>query len=63
MALLQRNVFIEKCEKNSNEAKDEKTFNELKTKPIDPKIYCRVGDFNLLLGNYSKGMFFVCHPK
>ena len=28
------------------------------SKPIDPKVYCRLGHYNLLLGLYPKGKFF-----
>jgi len=55
VALLQRTLLLEKCEKNAIEVKDEKALNELKSKPIDPKTYCKIGHFNLLLGNYAKG--------
>ena len=58
MALLQRHLLLEKYEKNTIEVKDEKALNELKSKPLDPKIYCRIGDFNLLIGNYAKGIYF-----
>ena len=56
MSLLQRHLLLEKYEKNAMEAKDDKALNELKSKPIDPRIYCKIGDFNLLLGNYTKGL-------
>lgn len=56
VALLQRHLLLEKCEKSVNEVKDEKTLNQLKSKPIDPKMYSKIGDFNLLLGNYAKGL-------
>ncbi len=56
MALLQRTLLLEKSEKSAIEAKDEKAINELKSKPIDPKTYCKIGDLNLLLGNYAKGL-------
>lgn len=55
MALLQRHLLLEKSEKNTIEVKDEKALNELKSKPLDPKVYRKIGDFNLLLGNYAKG--------
>ena len=45
-ALLQRTFLSEK----SQNEKEETII-----KPIDPKIYCKLGHFNLLLGNYAKG--------
>jgi tetratricopeptide (TPR) repeat protein len=56
VALLQRTLLLEKSEKSAIEAKDEKAINELKSKPIDPKTYCKIGDLNLLLGNYAKAL-------
>ncbi|CAG2164826.1 unnamed protein product [Oppiella nova] len=56
VSLLQRHLLLEKYEKNAMEAKDDKALNELKSAPIDPRIYCKIGDFNLLLGNHTKAL-------
>ena len=54
-------LFLDKEIKIDDEKRtflSEKSQNEKEEtiiKPIDPKIYCKLGHFNLLLGNYAKG--------
>ncbi|KAJ6223820.1 hypothetical protein RDWZM_002365 [Blomia tropicalis] len=52
VALLNRTLTLEKSDQNSCN----QIASNIKARNIDPKIYCRLGHYNLLLGNYSKAL-------
>jgi len=50
---LERMLIQEQEESEDVESSGGKTTN------IDPKTYCKLGHFNLLLEDYGKGMFLI----
>ncbi len=55
VALLNRWLLLEKSEQNSCNL----VASSLKMKNIDSRIYCRLGHYNLFMGYYSKGTFYI----